>query len=112
MHFSVDTKIFKQALSIVNHATANVSTTPILENILIKVRESGIMLTSNNLEMAIEHIIDSNFNVHREGDFSLPSKLLTSYVGLINEDSVEIELTENETVLVKTSSSDFKIKGI
>lgn len=70
------------------------------------------MLTSNNLEMAIEHIIDSNFNVHREGDFSLPSKLLTSYVGLINEDSVEIELTENETVLVKTSSSDFKIKGI
>jgi len=112
MHFSVDTKIFRQSLSIVNHATASISTTPILENILIKVRQDWIMLTSNNLEMAIEHIITDNFNVFTEWDFSLPSKLLTSYVSLLNEDSIELELTENETVILKTWSSHFKIKWI
>lgn len=112
MHFSVDTKVLRKSLSIVNHATANTSTTPILENILLQVRNSELILTSNNLEMAIESKINTHLTIIKEWDFSLPSKLLTSYIGLISEDTVEIELTENETVLIKTMSSDFKIKWI
>ena len=37
MKFSIATEKFKKWLDIVNHATANISTTPILENILIRV---------------------------------------------------------------------------
>jgi DNA polymerase III sliding clamp (beta) subunit (PCNA family) len=37
MKFTIETKVLKDALSQVNHATASITTTPILENILIKV---------------------------------------------------------------------------
>jgi DNA polymerase III sliding clamp (beta) subunit (PCNA family) len=57
MKFTLETKVLKEALSIVNHATANITTTPILENILIKVNSDNIVFTSNNLEMAIEYSI-------------------------------------------------------
>ena len=37
MKFTIETKVLKDALDRVNHATASITTTPILENILIKV---------------------------------------------------------------------------
>lgn len=57
MKFTIQTDIFKHGLETVNHATAAISTTPILENILIKVNYNNIVLTANNLEMAIEYVI-------------------------------------------------------
>ncbi|MDR0772071.1 MAG: hypothetical protein LBF15_03330 [Candidatus Peribacteria bacterium] len=57
MKFTIKTTELKKGLDIVNHATAAISTTPILENILLKVNFKNIVLTGNNLEMAIEYII-------------------------------------------------------
>jgi DNA polymerase III sliding clamp (beta) subunit (PCNA family) len=53
-------------LDIVNHATASITTTPILENILLKVNFNNILLTSNNLEMAIEYVITDNITIESE----------------------------------------------
>lgn len=92
MKFKIATKTLQQGLSVVNHATAGITTTPILENILIKVNYKNIVLTANNLEMAIEYFIDSGIEISSEGSFSVPSKLFTSYVGLLTDDEVEIEL--------------------
>jgi DNA polymerase III sliding clamp (beta) subunit (PCNA family) len=50
----------------VNHAVSSVSTTPILENILIKVTFDAIILTSNNLETAIEYKIIQNIEIFSE----------------------------------------------
>ena len=66
MKFQISTQTLKSALDIVNHATANISTTPILENILMKVNYSSIVFTSNNLEMAIEHIVSENIKIDLE----------------------------------------------
>lgn len=59
MRFTVDTKIFKEAIDIVSHASTSGGMTPILENILISVQYKKVILTANNLEMAMEYIIDS-----------------------------------------------------
>jgi DNA polymerase III sliding clamp (beta) subunit (PCNA family) len=37
-----------------------------LENILIKANYNNIVLTSNNLEMAIEHVITENIKIDLE----------------------------------------------
>jgi DNA polymerase III sliding clamp (beta) subunit (PCNA family) len=66
MKFTIQTDILKKGLEIVNHATASITTTPILENILIKVNFKNIILTSNNLEMAIEHIISDGIKIDSE----------------------------------------------
>jgi len=112
MKFTIQTDALKKWLEIVNHATASITTTPILENILIKVNYNNIVLTSNNLEMAIEHIINENINIESEWAFCITSKLFTSYINLITDDEVKIELIRNESLKITTASSDLKIKWI
>jgi DNA polymerase III subunit beta len=112
MKFTIKTDTLKKGLEIVNHATASITTTPILENILIKVNFKNIILTSNNLEMAIEHVIAEDIKIDSEGAFCLPSKLFTNYIALINDDEVQVELIKNESVKIITQSSNLKIKGL
>ncbi len=112
MKFEISTKALQKGLSIVSHATAGITTTPILENILIKVHYQSIVLTANNLEMAIEYLIDEDVKVISEWSFSVPSKLFGSYIGLVNDDTVSIELSRNDALEIKTASGKTKIKGI
>ncbi|MBT3726966.1 hypothetical protein HOG21_04700 [bacterium] len=88
----------------VNHATASITTTPILENILLKVNFNNIVLTSNNLEMAIEYIISEDIEIESEGSFCIPSKLFTSYISLVMDDEVIVELLSDNSIKIKTSS--------
>lgn len=112
MKFTIQTDALKKGLEIVNHATASITTTPILENILIRVNYNNIVLISNNLEMAIEHVINENIKIEKEWAFCIASKLFTSYIALINDDEVKIELIKWDSLKITTASSDLKIKGI
>jgi DNA polymerase III sliding clamp (beta) subunit (PCNA family) len=66
MKFKIQTEVLKKGLDVVNHATASITTTPILENILLKVNFNNIILTSNNLEMAIEYVISDDLKIDTE----------------------------------------------
>ncbi len=112
MKFKIKTSELKKWLDIVNHATANITTTPILENILIKVNFDNVVLISNNLETAIEYTIKNELEIISEWSFCIPSKLFTSYVNLLNDDQIEIELTNDDSIKVKTESWKIKIKWI
>ncbi|MDD5770511.1 MAG: DNA polymerase III subunit beta, partial [Candidatus Gracilibacteria bacterium] len=72
---------------------------------------SNIVFTSNNLEMAIEHIVVDNVKIITEGAFCVPSKIFSNYVNLIEDDEINIELLNDNSIEIKTSSSDIKIKG-
>lgn len=110
MRFIIDTFKLKEGLDVVNFATASSSTTPILENILIKANYKSLVLTSNNLEMAIEHSIEEWVEIEVEWSYCIPSKIFTSYISLLNEDRVSIELNSSSEIVVKTLSSEIKIK--
>lgn len=112
MKFTIATEKFKKGLDVVNHATANISTTPILENILIKVNENSIILTSNNLELAIEYFISEDLKVEKTWAFCLPSKLLTNYVSLVQDDEIKLELLTDNSVKITNWASVIKIKWI
>ncbi len=111
MKFQIDTRVLKNGLDIVNHAVSSMSTTPILENILLKVNYNHIVLTSNNLDMAIEHVIHDNITIHTEGSFCVPSKIFTNYISLVEDDSISIELLSDTSIEIKTDSWNIKIKG-
>lgn len=112
MKFEIPTKALQKGLSVVSHATAGITTTPILENILIKVNYKSIVLTANNLEMAIEYILEDDVKVVSEGAFSVPSKLFGSYIGLLQDDNVSIELKGSDVLEIKTESGKTKVKWI
>lgn len=110
MKFKISTEKLKKWLEIVNHATAAISTTPILENILLKVNYNNIMLTSNNLEMAIEYNIFEDIEIEKEWAFCIPSKLFSNYINLVQDDEIKIELLSNESIKISTWSWNLKIK--
>ena len=112
MKFKIYTEVLKKWLDIVNHATASITTTPILENILLKVNFNNIVLTSNNLEMAIEYMISDNISIETEWSFCIPSKLFTSYISLVQDDEITIELLNDDSIKISTSSWKLKIKWI
>lgn len=92
MRFRIDTDIFRKAIETASHATGANNLTPILENILIDAGYKRLVLTGNNLEMAIECIIENTVDVEVEGKFTISSKFLTSYIGLVQDKEVTVEL--------------------
>lgn len=112
MRFTIDTKILKEAIDIVSHASTSGGMTPILENILISVQYKKVVLTANNLEMAMEYIIDSGVDIETEGNFTVSSKFLSSFISLVSDARVSIELLSGGSLQFTTPSSETKIKGI
>lgn len=112
MKFQIKTSILKEWLNTVNHAVANITTTPILETILLKVNYQNIVLVSNNLEMAIEYIIKDGISIVAEWSFAVPSKIFTSLIWLINDEEIEIQLLSWNNLQIKTESEKTKIKWI
>jgi hypothetical protein len=56
-------------------------------------------LTSNNLELAIEYFIE-DVNVEKTGSFCLPSKLISNYISLVNDDEIKLELLNDNSVKI------------
>ena len=61
--------------------------------------------------MAIEYMLDE-VKVLSEWSFSIPSKLFGSYIGLLQDDTVSIELKGGDALEIKTESGKTKIKWI
>lgn len=100
----------ENALNIVNKAISPSNTLPVLNNILIKAEGKKLYFASTNLEIAIQYHTDAD--VRNEGAITVPAKLITSYVSLLKEDSVELNLGAGATLELKSKTSKTKIKGI
>jgi DNA polymerase III sliding clamp (beta) subunit (PCNA family) len=66
MRFRISTSTFRKAIDAASHATGTNTLTPILENILIEAGYKRLVITGNNLEMAIEYIIEEGVDVEVE----------------------------------------------
>ena len=112
MRFRIQTDIFRRAIEATGHATSTNNLTPILENILIDAQFKRLVLTGNNLAMAIEYIVEKGVAVEAEGRFTLSSKFLMSYIALVQDSEVTVELEKGGSLMFRTKSGETKFKGI
>lgn len=112
MRFRIDTELFRQAIEVTSHATTASNLTPILENIMIEAQYKKIIVTGNNLEMAIEYIIEEKVDIEVEGKFTISSKFLTSYIALIQDTEIQVELDSGGSFIFRTKSSETKFKWV
>ncbi|MBP9718450.1 DNA polymerase III subunit beta [Candidatus Gracilibacteria bacterium] len=103
-------KNLKGALDIVSLAVNNSSTLPVLNNILVKAENKRVFFYATNLEIAISYSIAAE--VKNEGSITIPAKLITNYISLLNDDEVELKVEDGMTLHAKSASSQTKIKGI
>lgn len=98
------------ALNIVNKAISPNNTLPVLNNILLKAEGKKLFFSATNLEIAISCLIDAD--VRSEGSVTVPAKLITGYSSLLTDERVELNSEGSTDLLISSSSSKTKIKGI
>src|ERR1700730_14956243 len=80
-----------EGLTVVGRVVPAKSTLPILSNVLLSTRDGELQLTANNLELSVDHRVPAA--IAREGEFTLPSRLLSDYVALLDHgQKVELDL--------------------
>src|SRR3989338_5793609 len=98
------------ALSLVNRAVSPNNTLPVLNNILVRAEGKKLFLCATNLEIAISASFDAD--VQNEGTLTVPAKVLSSYVSLLEETIVEMGVLNGNTLVIKTAGSESKMKVI
>jgi len=111
MKLSCHQENLNKGLSIVGRAVAARSTLPITQNILLSAEKSRLKLAATNLEMATTCWIGAE--VKKEGEITVPARLLIDFVNSLPNDLVEINLPANSRILeLKSGHFQAHIHGI
>ena len=81
MKFSSLQENLKQGLAIAGHIAGKNINLPILNNIMIDVRDGNIKLITTNLEIGTVHNIRGK--TETKGAFTVDAKLIVDYIGLL-----------------------------
>jgi len=100
----------ERAINIVSKAITPNTTLPVLNNVLLKAEGKRLHFSATNLEVAIQYFIPAE--IKSEGSITVPAKLLSSYIGFLKDDKLEITVTDGDTVEIASPSSHTKMKGI
>ncbi|MCT4612970.1 MAG: DNA polymerase III subunit beta [Clostridia bacterium] len=96
-------------VNIVSKAVSNRTTLPILECILIDVKNDTINLIGNDLELAINSKLVGN--IEKEGSIAIESKMFSEIVRKLPDNEVTIEVLENNLVKITSENCEFKLMG-
>ncbi|MCL1808650.1 MAG: DNA polymerase III subunit beta [Clostridiales bacterium] len=112
MKFTCNQQSLSKALNTVSKAVTSRTTIPILKGILINATNDGkLVLTASDLDISIEKTV-IDVNVSQEGQVVVLAKLFTEIIRKLPDGDVLIEQRENNSILIKTSISEFTISGL
>jgi DNA polymerase-3 subunit beta len=83
---------------------------PILNNVLLEIKNGNLRLSTTNLEIGISCIVRGK--VESDGVFTVEAKLLTDYINLLPKENVDIELVKDDYLNVKCKNNNTRVKGI
>lgn len=104
MEINVDQGKLAKALSVVSRvATGSKTTLPILSNVLIRVLDGKVTLTTTNLDMAVVDYIPTSSS--KNGEITVPARLLADFVSNLPKGDVKISVKDTK---ITTSSGKYK----
>lgn len=109
MIFACTQENLLQGLSLVSHIAGKSTQLPILSNVLLKVEDGNLKMSTTNLEMAVSAIVRGR--VDRAGEYTVPAKLLQDYISLLPAGKVEMTVTE-EGLQIAADDKTTTIKGM
>ncbi len=101
-----------EGLAVVGRVVPTKSTLPVLSNVLLNVKNGELLLAATDLEKGVAHRVPAN--VEREGQITLPARLLSDYVALLDHgQTVTLELNERtHKVHLKCGRYEANVAGI
>lgn len=109
MKFTCTKSNISQVLGLVGGIAGKQTSLPILTNILIEAKDSGVEFIGTNLEIAVKAHLRAK--VETAGTFTVPAKVLADYINLLPDEQITCALDGVE-LLVQCGTSSTKIKGM
>ena len=95
----------------VNVAASKPSTLPILNNLLLETQKEGkLKIVATDMEVGISTLLP--VEILHPGSITVPARKFFDIIKELPEGSVEITVTKNNTVNIKSGKSFFKIMGL
>ncbi|HNW55456.1 MAG TPA: DNA polymerase III subunit beta [bacterium] len=108
MKLTILQKNLHQGLATVSHVAGKNANMPILNNILLNIKDGLINLAATNLEIGITKQIRGKAD--KDGSITVDARVLSEYVALLPNEKVDIQLSDNN---LKISCQNYQttIKG-
>lgn len=96
-------------LSTVGRIASKNLTLPILGNVLMRAEKGALILSATNLEVGVTAKVRGK--ITDEGSITVQARLLTEYIGLLENEKIEIE-TEGSVLTVRGETAKTTIRGM
>ena len=110
MKFSVTKEALLEGLQRVQNVVSSRTTLPVLSNVMLEANESGLRLTTTDLEVSMRSDIVAQ--VEKPGATTLPVRKLSAIVKELPPSEVIIETDAKNITTIRCGSSFFKIYGL
>lgn len=97
----------QKGLSAVVRGVPTRTTMPILEGILIQTNNNELKLTTYDLELGIEYIIDCE--VKEEGNTVVNAMMFSEIIRKLPDTEISIEVNENKLLVIECEGSLYKL---
>lgn len=110
MKFTVSKETLLDGLQAIQNVVSNRATLPVLSNVLIETTETGIRLTTTDLDVGIRREIDAT--VEKPGATTLPARRLAAIIRELPSAPIEFETDGKHVTSIQCGSSFFKMYGM
>ena len=112
MKFTCNQHVLAKALNTVSKAVSTKTTINILRGILVTATETGkLILTASDLDISIEKVIE-DVEVEEPGSTVVMARLFGDIIRRLPNEDILVEEIEEGNIVIKSSSSEFKIVGL
>jgi len=110
MKIAVTKEALLEGLQRIQNVVSNRATLPVLSNALLEATDSGLRLTTTDLEVSIRCTIEAK--VERAGATTLPARRLAAIVRELPSSEVVIDVDAKHAATIRCGASFFKIYGL
>ncbi len=107
MNFICEKETILKAINSVINGVASKTTMPILEGILIQTNDNQVKLTSYDLEIGIEYIIDAK--VEEQGNTVVNATMFSQIIGKLPNKDIRISINDNNLLEIECEGSLYKL---
>lgn len=119
MKLTIQKNALSEAIQHVSKAVNNKATIPILTGVKLDVTDQGVMLTASDIDTTIQAFVPTEdidgteiVTVEETGSVVLPAKFFVEIVKKLPKETVNIEVQEGFTTLIKSGKSKINMVGM
>ncbi len=94
----------------VNISSSKATTLPILSNLLLETKKNKLQIVATDMEVGV--LTSCQAEIKEEGSVTVPARKFFDIIKELPEGSIEIQVSKNHTLQIKSGKSVFKIMGM